>query len=131
MRNTGSIIKTTNIDDLNQRIRIFFYEYEQDDEGNFIAKKEITKKTCWAKVLPYASKISNGYAEQVNSVDYRVVIRYDKSILPTDLILWNDKVLQPISTPYDAESSKIWLVIECREYNEEENEVPTIDEGSL
>lgn len=116
MLNIGSGIKNNNLDDLNQKIDIVFYTDTRDEEGNIIRNQGQTRyKNLWAKVLPYASKISMGYAEKVNEINYRVVIRYKSDIEPTDVIRWRNKKLTIISTPYDAESLHKWLIMECRE----------------
>jgi SPP1 family predicted phage head-tail adaptor len=44
-----------------------------------------------------------------------VIIRYRSDIRPDDEVLWRGKRLQIVGTPYDAESSHIWTVMECRE----------------
>ena len=62
--------------ELRHRISILRPVTDTDDEGNILTQttQEIAK--AWALVLPFAAKISNGYAEKVQEVDYRIVIRY-------------------------------------------------------
>ena len=56
--------------ELRHRISILRPVTETDDEGNILAQttQEIAK--AWALVLPFAAKISDGYAEKVQEVDY-------------------------------------------------------------
>lgn len=119
MVSQGTIMRNTSIDDLTQRIKIVYYNNYRDEYGNIVPSDERVRCECWAKVLPYGSKIFNGYAETVNEIDYRVVIRYRDDIKPTDRIIWRNKVLEIISSPYDAESRSKWLAMECRELIED------------
>ena len=105
--------------ELRHRISILRPVTETDDEGNICSSsvQEISK--AWALVLPFAAKISDGYAEKVQEVDYRIVIRYRKDVRVTDRIRWGDKTLTPIAPPYPLGGKKRWLVIECRELVED------------
>ena len=105
--------------ELRHRISILRPVTETDDEGNICSSsvQEISK--AWALVLPFAAKISDGYAEKVQEVDYRIVIRYRKDVRVTDRIRWGDKTLTPISPPYPLGGKKQWLVLECRELVED------------
>ena len=105
--------------ELRHRISILRPVTETDDEGNILAQttQEIAK--AWALVLPFAAKISDGYAEKVQEVDYRIVIRFRTDVRVTDLILWNGKRLIPIAPPYLLGGKKRWLVMECRELVED------------
>ena len=105
--------------ELRHRISILRPVTETDDEGNilFSSVQELSK--AWALVLPFAAKISDGYAEKVQEVDYRIVIRYRTDVRVTDRIRWGDKTLTPISPPYPLGGKKQWLVLECRELVED------------
>ena len=105
--------------ELRHRISILRPVTDTDDEGNILAQttQEISK--AWALVLPFAAKISDGYAEKVQEVDYRIVIRYRADVRVTDRILWGDKTLTPIAPPYPLGGKKWWLVLECRELVED------------
>ena len=85
--------------ELRHRISILRSVTETDDEGNILSSsvQEIAK--AWALVLPFAAKISDGYAEKVQEVDYRIVIRYRADVRVTDRIRWGDKTLTPIARP--------------------------------
>ena len=105
--------------ELRHRITILRPVSETDDEGNILSSsvQEISK--AWALVLPFAAKISDGYAEKVQEVDYRIVIRYRTDARVTDRIRWGDKTLTPIAPPYPHGGKKRWLVLECRELVED------------
>ena len=105
--------------ELRHRISILRPVMDTDDEGNILTQttQEIAK--AWALVLPFAAKISDGYAEKVQEVDYRIVIRYRTDVRVTDHIRWGDKTLTPIAPPYPLGGKKRWLIIECRELVED------------
>ena len=105
--------------ELRHRITFLRPVTDTDDEGNILAQttQEIAK--AWALVLPFAAKISDGYAEKVQEVDYRIVIRYRTNVRVTDIVQWNGKRLTPIAPPYPLGGKKRWLVLECRELVED------------
>ena len=105
--------------ELRHRISILRHVTETNDEGNILSSsvQEIAK--AWALVLPFAAKISDGYAEKVQEVDYRIVIRYRTDVRVTDIVQWNGKRLTLVAPPYPLGGKKRWLVIECRELVED------------
>ena len=105
--------------ELRHRISILRPVMDTDDEGNILSSsvEEISK--AWALVLPFAAKISDDYAEKVQEVDYRIVIRYRMDVQVTDRIRWGDKTLTPIAPPDPLGGKKRWLVLECRELVED------------
>ena len=105
--------------ELRHRISILRPVMGTDDEGNILAQTTQKVGKAWALVLPFAAKISDGYAEKVQEVDYRIVIRYRTDVRVTDRIRWGDKTLIPIAPPYPLGGKKQWLVIECRELVED------------
>ena len=105
--------------ELRHRISILRPVTEMDDEGNILAQTTQEVGKAWALVLPFAAKISDGYAEKVQEVDHRVVIRYRADVRVTDRIRWGDKTLTPIAPPYPLGGKKQWLVLECRELVED------------
>lgn len=105
--------------ELRHRISIMRPVTETDDEGNILAQTTQEVGKAWALVLPFAAKISDGYAEKVQEVDYRIVIRYRMDVRVTDRIRWGNKTLTPIAPPYPLGGKKRWLVIECRELVED------------
>ncbi|ERJ94978.1 hypothetical protein HMPREF1992_00925, partial [Selenomonas sp. oral taxon 892 str. F0426] len=62
--------------ELRHRITILRPVTDTDDEGNILVQTTQEVGKAWALVLPFAAKISDGYAEKVQEVDYRIVIRY-------------------------------------------------------
>ena len=105
--------------ELRHRISILRPETDMDDEGNILSSSVQEVGKAWALVLPFSAKISDGYAEKVQEVDYRIVIRYRMDVRVTDHIRWGDKTLTPTAPPYPLGGKKRWLVIECRELVED------------
>ena len=105
--------------ELRHRISILRPVTETDDEGNILVQTTQEVGKAWALVLPFTAKISDGYAEKVQEVDYRIVIRYRADVRVTDRIRWGDKTLTPIAPPYPLSGKKQWLVLECRELVED------------
>ena len=108
------------LSELRQRIKILRPIAEEDAVGNLIEQGRSEVATVWAKVLPYAAKISDGYAEEVKEVDYRIAIRYRTDIKVTDIIRWQGKILQQMAPPYGKDGRRQWLILECRELVEDE-----------
>ncbi|QNH53845.1 phage head closure protein [Selenomonas timonae] len=105
--------------ELRHRITILRPVTDTDDEGNILVQTTQEVGKAWALVLPFATKISDGYAEKVQEVDYRIVIRYRADVRVTDLVQWNGKRLTPIAPPYLLGGKKRWLVMECKELVED------------
>ena len=105
--------------ELRHRISILRPVMGTDDEGNILSSSVQEVGKAWALVLPFAAKISDGYAEKVQEVDYRIIIRYRMDMRVTDRIRWGDKILTPIAPPYPLGGKKRWLVLECRELVED------------
>ena len=105
--------------ELRHRISILRPATDTDDEGNILSSSEQELSKAWALVLAFAAKISDGYAEKVQEVDYRIVIRYRADVCVTDRIRWGDKTLTPTAPLYPLGGKKRWLVIECRELVED------------
>ena len=105
--------------ELRHRISILRPVTETDDEGNILVQTTQKVGKAWALVLPFAAKISDGYAEKVQEVDCRIVVRYRMDVRVTDRIRWGDKTLTPIAPPYPLGGKKQWLVLECRELVED------------
>ncbi len=114
MMQTGSAMQTS-IDDLTERIEIRYAERHRDAAGNLIPGEPQSRGTCWAKVLPLAAAVGDGVEAKANIVRYRVTIRYRDDLWPNDWLVWRGKVLTITSPPYDAESRRKWLVLDCQE----------------
>ena len=105
--------------ELRHRITLLRPVTDTDDEGNILTQTTQEVGKAWVLVLPFAAKISDGYAEKVQEVDYRIVIRYRTDVRVTDRIRWGDKTLTLIAPSYPLGGKKRWLVIECRELVED------------
>jgi SPP1 family predicted phage head-tail adaptor len=114
MINTGSIMRTS-IDDLTERISIVYQTTTRNPRGDIVRGADVERGSVWAKVLPTSAPISNTGIEREARIGYRVIIRYRNDIRPDDEILWRGKRLRLTGTPYDAESRRIWTVLECQE----------------
>lgn len=107
------------LNELKQRVIILRPTVEEDEVGNLIEQGRSEVATVWAKVLPYAAKISDGYAEKVDEVNYRVVIRYREDIETTDLLQWRGKTLIISAPPYPMDGGRKYLVMEAKELVED------------
>ena len=107
------------IAELRHRVTVLRPVTETDDAGNALETAREPYVTVWAKVLPYASKISDGYAEEVKEVDYRVAMRYRTDIRDTDILRWQGKLLQIVAPTYGKDAKREWLILECRELVED------------
>ena len=105
--------------ELRHRISILRPVTDTDDEGNILSSSVQEIGKAWALVLPFAAKISDGYAEKVQEVDYRIVIRYRTDVRVTDIVVWNGKRLTLVAPPSPLGGKKRWLVLECRELVED------------
>lgn len=114
MRTRGSLIKTS-MDDLTERIKIVYQTPTINSRGNVTRSTDVQRCEVWAKVLPLSSRNNLGGTERESEVTYRIVIRYRTDVLPNDEVLWRGKRLTIQNPPYDAESGKVWTVLECRE----------------
>lgn len=103
------------IDDLHERIEIFYRDKTRDIEGNIVDGEIHTRATVWAKIIPVTARIGEQSGETGNEVRYRVTVRYRNDIEPTDEILWRGRRLVLASPPYDVESRRMWTAFECRE----------------
>ena len=107
------------IAEMRHRVTFIRSDKTTDSEGNIITTNTPEQFTVWAKVLPAASKISNGYMERVNEVSYKIVIRYRSDITVEDTLLWDNKTLVQTAPPYLMDGIKKYLVLECVELVED------------
>jgi len=107
------------ISEMRHRVTILRPDKITDNEGNIVTTNTPEQFTVWAKVLPAASKISNGYMERVNEVSYKIVIRYRSDISVEDTLLWDGKILVQTAPPYLMDGIKKYLVLECVEMVED------------
>ena len=107
------------LNELQQRVTILRPVTTVDEVGNLIEDGQEEVCTVWAKVLPYAAKISDGYAEKVDEVNYRIIIRYRSDIEVTDEIQWRSRRFVQTAPAYDVRSNRQYLVMEVRELIED------------
>ena len=107
------------LSELRQRVKILRPIAEEDTVGNLIEQGRMEVATVWAKILPYAAKISDGYAEKVDEVNYRIIIRYRSDIELTDEIQWRSHRFVQTAPAYDVRSNRQYLVMEVRELIED------------
>lgn len=119
MRTVGSLIANTTIDDLAERISFRNFITKRNERGDIIPKVEYERCRVWAKILPMTARISDDTLERTSRVTYRVIIRYRDDIKPDDEIVWRDKRLRILSPPFDAESRRIYTVMDCEEVVED------------
>lgn len=105
--------------ELRHRITLLRPVTETDEEGNLVIQDVQEVGKAWALVLPFAAKISDGYAERVQQVDYRIAIRHRTDVRATDIVEWEGKRLALIAPPYPLGGKKRWLILECRELAED------------
>lgn len=107
------------LSELRQRIKIMRPITEEDEVGNLIEQGRTEVATVWAMVVPYAAKISDGYAEKVDEVTYRVVIRYREDIQVTNILQWRSKTLIMSAPPYALNGGRKYLAMEAKELVED------------
>lgn len=114
MINSGSIMKTS-IDDLTERVQLVSFVNSRNAQGDILVSEERIRGEMWAKVLSMSAPITDGGVERRAEIRYRVVMRYRDDIEPDDVLIWRNKRLRITDTPYDAESRRIWTVLDCVE----------------
>ena len=117
MRNEGYILKKTNIDDLDQRISIKAAIRQQGTKGNVTyTYGNQPRCTVWASVKAYDAKNVNGEAEDVNEIDYKIIMRYRADVVYPDRVIWQGKTLRMVHAPINVEGRNKWLQLNCREF---------------
>ena len=114
MRTVGSAISIS-VDDLSERISIRNFITQRDTRGDRLNVVEFERCKVWAKIFPLSARTTDGTPERTNKITYRVTIRYRTDILPDDEIVWRKKRLKLLTPPYDAESRKIFTIMDCEE----------------
>ena len=107
------------LNELRQRVTILRPVTTVDEMGNLVEGGEEEVATVWAKVFPYAAKITDGYAEKVDEVNYRIIIRYRDDVKVTDVIRWRSRRFTQTAPAYDVRSNRQYLVMEVRELIED------------
>ena len=120
MRTVGSTINIS-VDDLSERISVRNYITKRDERGEILNVVEFERCKVWAKIFPLSARITDGAPERTNKITYRVTIRYRADIMPDDEIVWRERRLKILTPPYDAESRKIFTLMDCEEVVEDGN----------
>ena len=108
MRTEGLNFKQMSLDDLSERIGIVYFDTARDNRGNIIKSTENLRCMVWAKVLPLTGKINDSTPERVNTITYRVTVRYRNDIKPDDLMRWRGKYFRLITPPVNLENRRVW-----------------------
>ncbi len=108
------------VGEMRHRIKILRPVMTIDDAGNSVIVGTAEVVTVWAKVLPYTAKISDGTAEVINKISYRIIIRYFTDVRVTDFVLWEGRRLALSAPPYPMDGKHRWLVMECGELIEDD-----------
>lgn len=97
-------------------MKIIYQSTQRSERGDIIGTEDKIRCETWAKVLPLSAKrFIDESVELVNELSYRIVLRFRTNIAPDDIVIWRGKRLRQIAPAYDAESRKIWTVLECVE----------------
>lgn len=115
MRTAGSALRQMTLDDLAERISVVYFEATRNERGDIVKGTEQVRCMVWAKVLPLTGRIEDTAPERLNSVTYRVTIRWRTDILPDDEILWRGRRFKIVTVPVDVESRHIWTMFEVKE----------------
>ena len=115
MRTEGLALKQMSVDDLSEKISIRYYEFTRNSRGDLVKSSEEIRCMVWAKVLPLVGKIADSTPERINTVTYRITIRYRKDIKPDDEIVWRGRRFKIITVPIDLESRHIWTIFDVEE----------------
>lgn len=121
MRTTGAVINQMSVDDLTERISVIYFSTSRNSRGDIVKNSENVRCTVWAKVLPLIGKINDTTPEKINSVTYRVTIRYRNDIKPDDKIIWRGRDFKIITPPVDVEVRHIWTQFDCVEVIQDES----------
>lgn len=115
LRTEGSTLKQMSVDDLAERIKIIYFDVSKNTKGDIVKGDEKLRCKVWAKILPLNGKITDSTPEKINSVTYRITIRYRNDIKSDDEILWRGKKLKILTPPFDVEVRHIWTQFDCAE----------------
>lgn len=115
MRTAGTALKLMSVDDLSERISIRYHTFARNERGDFVKGAEEIRCMVWAKVLPLTGKIDSGTPENLNTVTYRITIRYRSDIKPDDFVVWRGRKFRLITVPIDLETRHIWTTFDVVE----------------
>lgn len=103
------------VDDLSEKISVRYYEFTRNARGDLVKGTESVRCMVWAKILPLTSKIENNLPERLNTVTYRVTIRYRADIMTDDEIVWRGKRFTITTPPIDLEARHMWTTFDMVE----------------
>lgn len=115
MVTAGQAIRQMSVDDLTEKISIIYYDFTRNSRGDLVKDAENERCMIWAKVLPLTGKINDSTPERVNTVTYRITIRYRADIKPDDEINYRGRRFKIITVPIDLESRRMWTQFDCEE----------------
>lgn len=115
MRTQGLALKQMSVDDLSEKISVRYYDTTRDNRGNIINGEENIRCMVWAKILPLSGKINDSTPERINTLTYRVTVRYRRDIKPDDEIVWSGRRFKIITPPFNLENRRIWTQFDVRE----------------
>ena len=115
MRTEGTALKQMSVDDLSEKISIRYYQFTRNSRGDLVKGNEEIRCIVWAKVFPLTGKIADNSPERLNTVTYRITIRYRTDIKPDDEIVWRGRRFKIITPPIDLESRHIWTMFDIIE----------------
>lgn len=107
------------IADLNERISVIYFDTERNERGDILNVVEVERCRVWAKIYAMTAKIADDTPEHVNTINYRVTIRYRNDIKPDDEIIWRGRRLRLKSPPYSLDGKKNFTAMDCEEVIED------------
>lgn len=115
MRTVGTAFKQMSVDDLSERISIRYHNITRNGRGDLVKGSEEIRCMVWAKFFPLAGKIDDNSPERLNSVTYRITIRYRNDIKPDDFVVWRGRKFRLITPPVDLENRRTWITFDVKE----------------
>lgn len=103
------------VDDLTEKISVIYYDITRNARGALVKGAANVRCMIWAKVLPLIGKIIDSTPERVNTLTYRITIRYRPDIKPDDEIIWRGKIFKITTPPINLESRRMWTQFDCAE----------------
>ena len=110
------------LSELKQRVKILRPVATEDEVGNLIEQGRSEVATVWAMVLPYAAKISDGYAEKVDEVKAGLIT--SRRIIFTPAVELKDELAGTAIqiTCYDRDGKEVKRVTSTDDAEVEDNE---------
>lgn len=110
-----------NIDGLKTKITVQHASKTKTAHGNIIYTFD-KQESIFASVAAFTSKIIDGATENLNELDYHIIIRYRKDYVGiNDRIIYNSTALKLIGAPIDINNEHNYLLLICREFKEDKS----------